>query len=77
MKKFLIQHEIAGSIAHELTHAKQFAREQINMMNNVWKSNNIYTNCDDLEYEEVPWEVEAYKLQGPLTKAFMEEYGVK
>ena len=63
-------YEIAGSIAHELTHAKQFAREQINMMNNVWKSNDIYTNCDNLEYEEHPWDVEAYAYETILTDIF-------
>ena len=63
-------HEIAGTIAHELTHAKQFSRGQINMVNNVWKSNNLFTNCDDLEYTEHPWEVEAYAYETILTDIY-------
>ena len=59
--------EIAGSIAHELTHAKQFARGQINMINNVWKEG---TNCDHLPYEEHPWEVEAYAYETILTDIY-------
>ena len=39
-------------------------------MNNVWKSNNIYINCDNLEYEEHPWEVEAYAYETILTDIF-------
>ena len=62
--------EIAGSIAHELTHAKQFARGQINMVNNVWKSNDSATDCDHLPYEEHPWEVEAYAYETILTDIY-------
>lgn len=63
-------YEIAGTIAHELTHAKQFSRGQINMVNNVWKSNDIATNCDDLPYDEHPWEVEAYAYETILTDIY-------
>ena len=62
--------EIAGSIAHELTHAKQFARGQINMVNNVWKANDSSTDCDHLPYEEHPWEVEAYAYETILTDIY-------
>ena len=62
--------EIAGSIAHELTHAKQFARGQINMVNNVWKTNDSATDCDHLPYEEHPWEVEAYAYETILTDIY-------
>ena len=34
-----------------------------------------YRNYDNTAYEKQPWEVEAYKMQGPLTKKFMKEYG--
>ena len=44
----------------------------------LWKcKDGKYRNYHNTEYAKQPWEVEAYKMQGPLTKAFMEEYGVK
>jgi len=30
-----------------------------------------------VKYIDQPWEIEAYKLQGPLTKAYMEVKGIK
>ena len=44
----------------------------------LWKcKDGKYRNYLNTAYEKQPWEVQAYKMQGPLTKAFMEEYGVK
>jgi hypothetical protein len=60
-------HEIAGSLAHELTHAKQFCKGQINMVDHVWKHNEMTIDCEGLEYAETPWEVEAYSYEDILT----------
>jgi hypothetical protein len=60
-------HELASNLAHELVHAKQFCKEQINMIDNVWKHNNLILNCDEVDYEELPWEVEAYTYEVFLT----------
>jgi hypothetical protein len=65
-------HEIAGSIAHELVHAKQFYRNQINMVDFVWKHNHETINCEELEYAETPWEVEAYSYEHILTDLLWE-----
>ena len=65
-------HELASNIAHELVHAKQFCREQINMIDNVWKHNGVVINCDAAEYAETPWEVEAYTYESILTDIFWE-----
>ena len=50
----------------------------------LWKcKDGKYRNYLNTAYEKQPWEVEVssinhrYKMQGPLTKAFMEEYGVR
>ena len=65
-------HEIASNIAHELVHAKQFYKGQINMVDHVWKHNEMTINCEGLEYAETPWEVEAYAYEDILTDLLWE-----
>ena len=65
-------HEIASNIAHELVHAKQFCRGQINMIDHVWKHNKVVIDCVDLEYMDTPWEVEAYAYEVILTDILWE-----
>ena len=65
--------EVAATIAHELTHARQFHKGQINMMNMVWDNGrDTFVSCDDLKYEEQPWEVEAYAYEAILSDIFWE-----
>jgi hypothetical protein len=65
-------HELASNIAHELVHARQFARHQINTVDYVWKRNGESVDCEHIEYNETPWEQEAYALEGILTDLFWE-----
>jgi hypothetical protein len=65
-------HELAANIAHELVHTRQFARDQINTVDYVWKRNGESIDCEHIEYDETPWEVEAYALEGILTDLFWE-----
>lgn len=62
--------EIAGTLAHELVHAKQFAHGQINMVDHVWRREGITLDCTNLQYEDTPWEVEAYTLELTLVELF-------
>ena len=64
--------EIAGALAHELVHARQFARGQINMVDHVWKHGKETIDCTGLEYADTPWEVEAYAYEEILTDLFWE-----
>lgn len=65
--------EIASTIAHELTHARQFHKGQINMMNMVWDDGkNSFVNCTKLNYADQPWEVEAYAYEAILSDIFWE-----
>jgi hypothetical protein len=64
--------ELAGHLAHELVHAKQFARQQINMVDHVWKHNGMTVNCKGLKYAETPWEEEAYAYETILTDLLWE-----
>jgi len=65
-------HEIASHIAHELVHAKQFYKGQINMQDNVWKRGQVVIDCDSIEYNDLPWEVEAYQYEAILTDLLWE-----
>ena len=58
--------EMMQTLAHEMVHARQFIRGQLfNEGGWAWKGR----NADGYEYENQPWEKEAYKLEKEL---FME-----
>ena len=42
------------------------------MVDNVWKHNNVNINCDTIDYEDLPWEVEAYGYEVILTDLLWE-----
>ena len=75
--------EFIDTVCHEMIHVKQHAKKELidrirGGYRKLWKCRDgKYRNYLKTAYEKQPWEVEAYKMQGPLTKAFMEEYGVK
>ena len=60
--------ELASNLAHELVHARQFLRGEINEYNYVWKGQDY----ENQNYEDWPWEVEAYSLEQPLVDLFWE-----
>ncbi len=64
--------ELARTLAHELVHAKQFARGQMNLVDHVWKKGKETIDCTHLNYDESPWEVEAYAYEEILTDLFWE-----
>ena len=71
------------TVCHEMVHVWQMATNRTKETyrdghKQLWKcKDGKYRNYGKTAYEKQPWEVEAYKMQGPLTKAFMKEYGVK
>ena len=56
-----------------IVHAKQFARGQINLVDHVWRRGEETIDCTGLNYDESPWEVEAYAYEDILTELFWEE----
>ena len=61
-------------LAHEMVHLKQFVRNELcdyETKKVRWKSR-VYS--EDLEYDDHPWEKEAYRLEEPLYKEFKESY---
>ena len=67
------------TVCHEMVHVWQIATGR---MKDTWRGgykqlwkckDGKYRNYTNTNYASQPWEVEAYKMQGPLTKAFMKE----
>ena len=67
--------QILTWLAHEIVHLKQFVRGELfdyAVGERVqWKSKTYKTS---LAYSKQPWEREAYRLEEPLYKSFMEQY---
>ena len=67
--------QILTWLAHEIVHLKQFVRGELfdyAVGQKVqWKSKTYRTS---LAYNKQPWEREAYRLEEPLCRSFMEEY---
>jgi len=57
---------LASNLAHELVHARQFIRGEINSDNYYYKGNDY----EAVEYAETPWEIEAYALEDVLVDLF-------
>jgi len=62
-------------LAHEFVHLKQFLRKELYDYDDnttQWKTKRYKLNT--ITYDEAPWEKEAYKLEGKLYNAYMEQY---
>lgn len=58
---------IAQNLAHELVHAKQFIKGQIDGYERYRRSTNAsWEDHSETSYREQPWEVEAYDLEEAL-----------
>lgn len=53
------------ALAHEMVHAKQFLRGELDESGTVWKG----INCDGMKYGTEPYEVEAYGYEDDLFMA--------
>ena len=42
------------------------------MQDNVWKRGQVVIDCDSIEYDDLPWEVEAYQYEAILTDLLWE-----
>jgi len=65
--------EIATTIAHELTHIRQYVRRELNAQLTRWKGQRVpYGPRGGLKmrYESAPWEQEAFYMEKELTNAF-------
>jgi len=67
--------ELIITILHEMTHIKQYARGYLedhydNKVSCRWKNKDISSRVD---YDDQPWEKEAYAEQGRLAKKFIKD----
>jgi hypothetical protein len=69
---------IISTLAHEMVHIKQFARDELRMLYTgycaKWKGTKYVD--DDVDYETCPWEVEANRIEPGLSAAFASKYPV-
>jgi|TARA_B100001094_G_scaffold320624_1_gene367111 hypothetical protein len=81
LRKLVGEEELIETIIHEMVHVWQGATGRMKDKfkggyKQLWKcKDGKYRNYKNTEYAKQPWEVEAYRMQGPLTKLFMKEYG--
>ena len=72
--------ELIECIMHEMVHVWQGATGRMKDKfrggyKQLWKcKDGKYRNYTNTDYEKQPWEVEAYRMQGPITKQFMKEF---
>ena len=59
--------EVAQTLAHELVHAKQYIRGEINGDMTRWMKQEI---VGDLKYKDQPWEVEAFEKEKWLKEMY-------
>ena len=55
------------TLAHEMVHIKQYVKGELNECQTVWRGTKIET---ELEYDEQPWEIEAYELGDKLYEEY-------
>lgn len=58
--------QILETLAHELIHAKQFLRGEINQYNLIWRGSSGPYDCKKVTYRKTPWEKEAYSQEKEL-----------
>ena len=60
------------NIAHEIVHAKQFIRGEINDYEMIWKKDGKGKRilCDHQSYKKLPWEAEAFSEEKKLVKLY-------
>jgi hypothetical protein len=63
--------EILNAVAHEMVHVKQYVYGELNEQMSSWLGQKI--DCDEIDYFEQPWEVEAYNLEAFLTVMYLSE----
>ena len=63
--------EIAATLAHELTHVRQYVRKELNGEMTRWKGQEVpYGPRGGLKikYKDQPWEIEAFEMEELLTE---------
>lgn len=75
IEKSLTEDEFIETLAHEMVHVYQGSTLKIKdrASKRFWKcKDGKYRNYNDVDYAKQPWEVEAYRMEGPLLKKYKE-----
>lgn len=67
--------DIVELLTHELVHAKQFIRGEINSNNLMWRGKNGPLNCEKISYPNQPWEKEAFYFETVLKQKYWHDGG--
>ena len=62
--------KLMNTLAHELTHVKQFIRNELNIQDNVTVWKNEVINDEDFDYLDLPYEIEARGYEFSLTTRY-------
>lgn len=75
IKKGLDLYALVSTVCHEMVHVKQYARKELRHVhgNTMWKKE----VCNDVSYDDAPWEIEAYALEDELAKECIAEINIK
>lgn len=65
------------TLAHELTHVKQFARNELVDFDNSTTRYKRRVYSSDTPYKKQPWEIEAMANEHKLANKFLKETGIK
>lgn len=61
LKKYVNTDKMISTLAHEMVHLKQFAKKELDDGLSKWKGCNV--DSDNMNYHDLPWEVEATCLE--------------
>ncbi len=77
-KRFKSFKRIVQTMAHEIVHVKQFAKNEIydHLYSKKIRWNKKLYDIDKIDYWDRPWEIEAYGLELGLYLKFKEEFGL-
>lgn len=76
IRKGLSLYELISTVCHEMIHVKQYARKELSLTptgQNKWKAKQI---PEKVEYENLPWEKEAFKKEEALALECFKELSV-
>lgn len=65
--------QLLETLAHELVHAKQYLRGEINQRDLVWRGSMGPYDCKCVTYRRTPWEKEAYNQEKNLKVSYWDE----
>ena len=74
IEKSLSLHEVISTIAHEMVHVKQYARNELTHVDgkHMWKSR-LYKKFN---YWTCPWEKEAFAMEDELSSFVLDKLGI-